>query len=1087
LATNNTESTVSGIVNANVQDGTERALTSIDGAIQNQNAQMGDGLLALADTAAFGVEGPAGNALNNAAAKKDAGQSTAQSQQSAEAEVAAIQAALANTDLDPSDLPATAAGNPAAGGDENEGHSVISVDYLNPSMDPFSGFETAGKNPKFLKPELESGDELLLSPTVTISTNGLPGAGSTTAFVDEDDLISVRGNAPIVPTEFGAYSLASVSGNSDVVDDSDDLSDPNATTASGFLNASFGSDGAGDIAFNAATTQPSGITSGGEPLQYWVSEDGHSLVAFINNGEAREVIFTAEITDAATGAYSITLYGKVDHAEADTEDNLIINLGFTITDGNGDTAEGVLAYDIDDDSPLAVDRSAGDFVEGTTTTISDNAAEYLGIEGGADGLQSISAFSGGLGSLFIEDGALKYTAPASIDNNDAAVATSFNYTVTDGDGDTVTRTVDLRITDTGVSAVSATGETVDEDDIVGAGGNAAGPGDDDATTSGSISYTVGAAGLGGVALSTSSALTTVGGDPVNTVFNADGTGGTLLGYTGTDATIEANWVFTVVLNDVDATGADYTTTLLQAIRHAVTDDPSTETVETAFEDNVDLVVNVTVTDGDGSVDTSNASFTLSIDDDTPVFGAANDGFMSNTDVGPIYLTGDLALSAGADGLASLTISGREGTIGDVTGILGKNGSGEPIILTSGGEPLHYKANSDGSISAVVVIDETESVVFNVSVDAETGSYEVEFFGIVDEASSTASVDLSSGNSGVSGGSNGEILVLANALDGVTVTATAVGHYGNAANVNASGQGMGVAQAAEINGIRTKDQDSDSQQSEVLSLKFTDSDTDAAKTLTEIGFVADQLGVTETVVVDLYLNGVKVGTTLTFLGENAKGSSNAGDDFFVIKASDAGATTFDEIQFSALPGSNQGESYRIDSLILDTNPDVFDVTTSFDVVATDGDGDVVTTSFDLTLDANDVIEGSDGDDVLVGNGGLETLIGGEGDDILTGNGSESGGVEADIFEFSLATNSGHDVITDFAAGTDSLHFTDVIDINASAGIDALDAISSVADNGIDVVIGLSNGGSITLADLGSNTINSIGALDTLLTAGHIDVN
>ncbi|MBQ0724256.1 MAG: hypothetical protein KBT51_02520, partial [Cycloclasticus sp.] len=414
-------------------------------------------------------------------------------------------------------------------------------------------------------------------------------------------------------------------------------------------------------------------------------------------------------------------------------------------------------------------------------------------------------------------------------------------------------------------------------------------------------------------------------------------------------------------------------------------------------------------------------------------------------------------------------------------------SGDPIILTSGGEPLHYKTNIDGSISAVVVIDEAESIVFNVSVDAETGSYEVEFFGIVDEASSTASVDLSSGNSGVSGGSNGAILVLANALDGITVTATATGHDGGASTVNASGQGMGVAQAAEINGIRTRDQDSQSQQSEVLSLKFTDSDTNAAKTLTEIGFVADQLGVTETVVVDLYLNGVKVGTTLTFLGENAKGSSNAGDDFFVIKASDAGATTFDEIQFSALSGSNQGESYRIDSLILDTNPDVFDVTTSFDVVATDGDGDVVTTSFDLTLDANDVIEGSDGDDVLVGNGGLETLIGGEGDDILTGNGSESGGVEADIFEFSLATNSGHDLITDFTVGADSLHFTDVIDNNASAGIDALDAISSVADNGTDVVIGLSNGGSITLADIGSNTINSIGALDTLLTAGHIDVN
>ena len=64
---------------------------------------------------------------------------------------------------------------------------------------------------------------------------------------------------------------------------------------------------------------------------------------------------------------------------------------------------------------------------------------------------------------------------------------------------------------------------------------------------------------------------------------------------------------------------------------------------------------------------------------------------------------------------------------------------------------------------------------------------------------------------------------------------------------------------------------------------------------------------------------------------------------------------------------------------------------------------------------------------------------------------------------------------------------MIETNGLGGIDALDAISSVADNGTDVVIGLSNGGSVTLAELGSNAINSIGALDTLLTAGHIDVN
>lgn len=1076
-----------GIVRAIAENGTERILSVGDSVAENERIITGDGEAVI--TLPNGAEKNLGN-NSSVALNEDA-------QQDALDEVAAIQAALANNpDFDPSDLPATAAGNAAAGGAGNEGHSIVSVDYLNPEMEPISGFETGGQTPEFLQPEVDPGEELLLN----INTNDTPVAGSTTALVDEDDLSAQGGNKPVVPEEFGAYSLATVSGNSDVVDGSDDLVDPTATTATGSLNASFGSDGAGDISFNAAATQPAGITSGGVALEYWVSDDGHTLVAYIGTGEGNEVIFTAQITDA--GSYSITLYGQVDHALANAENNLVIDLSFTITDSNGDSAVGTLAYDIDDDSPLASDKSAGSFEEGTTSTIASDAADYLGVAPGADGLESISAFTGGLGTLFIEDGALKYTAPASVNSNGVDVATSFNYTVTDNDGDSVTHTVDLSISDTGVGKVTAKGETIDEDDIVGAGGNPAGPGDDDATTSGSISYTVGADGLGGVSLSTGASLTTVDGDPVNTVFNANGTGGTLLGYTGSDAAIEANWVFTVELTGVNATGADYTTTLLQALRHPLTDDPGTNgqnNVETAFEDNVNLVVNVAVTDGDGTVDTSNANFTISIDDDTPVFGTANDGFMSNTDVGPIYLTGDLALSAGADGLESLTISGHEGTIGGVTGIIGTNGSGVPIILTSGGEPLHYVTNLDGSISAVVDLfdeeteTEIESIVFNVSLNATDGSYTVEFFGIVDEASSTARIDLTSGNGGITGGSNGEVLVLTNAIEGITVTATATDLDGDVSTVNASGQGMGVAQSAEINGVSMNDKDAANQQSEVLSLKFTDDD--GARKLTEIGFVADQLDDDETVVVDLYLAGVKVGETLSFVGENAKGSSNAGDDFFVIKAIDAGTLEFDEIQFSALPGdpesgqglSTKGESYRVDSLTLDTNPDVFDVTTSFDVIATDGDGDAVTTSFDLTLDANDVIEGSVGDDVLVGNGGLETLIGGEGDDILTGNGSVGGGDEADIFEFSLSSdgallNSGDDTITDFSLGIDSLSFTDVLDNGLVAGLDITDVVNSVSVVGADISVGLTNGGSITLEGLGASGITDITSLDTLINSG-----
>ncbi|MFQ2083086.1 DUF5801 repeats-in-toxin domain-containing protein [Aeromonas veronii] len=65
----------------------------------------------------------------------------------------------------------------------------------------------------------------------------------------------------------------------------------------------------------------------------------------------RGVLMTVTITDLSTGAYSVQLLQPLMHTGVDTEDNLTLNVGYKVTDGDGDSASGVLAVTINDDTP----------------------------------------------------------------------------------------------------------------------------------------------------------------------------------------------------------------------------------------------------------------------------------------------------------------------------------------------------------------------------------------------------------------------------------------------------------------------------------------------------------------------------------------------------------------------------------------------------------------------------------------------------------------------------------------------------------------------------------------------------------------
>ncbi|MCX8571644.1 DUF5801 repeats-in-toxin domain-containing protein [Aminobacter sp. MET-1] len=413
----------------------------------------------------------------------------------------------------------------------------------------------------------------------------------------------------------------SVSANETVLLDDDALANGNPggvgdqsdkVNASGTLGHSFGADGAGSITW---------LTTGSAPAGFEYKLNGTTLEVW--QGTTKVLTVTL---NSATGAYEVTQNAPIAHATGGNENDQVFNLTYQVKDGDGDTIDGTLKISVNDDTPVANDYTGGSYVEGAGAQDLGVATDVLGIKPGADGLGSIvfSNTGGTTGTLSINGaGKLIYTPAANV--GPGGKTETFSYTVTDKDGDAVTKQVTFGVTDTGVTNVSATSASVDEDNIAGVGGIPGGPGDLAAPVpSGTISYTLGADGGSGVSVSLSAAtvgFTKLDGTPINTIWDAANK--VLIGYGGSN---QSDVVFKVSLSAIgtlanSANSASYTVELVQPVKHPGHDDPSTSGVtETAFEDDLSISITATVKDGDGS--TATTGFTVTIDDDTPL--ARND-------------------------------------------------------------------------------------------------------------------------------------------------------------------------------------------------------------------------------------------------------------------------------------------------------------------------------------------------------------------------------------------------------------------------------------------------------------------------------
>ena len=260
--------------------------------------------------------------------------------------------------------------------------------------------------------------------------------------------------------------------------------------------ALFGTDGAGSIAF-LTTGAPSGFTyvaDGRQPADQAGRHHGR-------DGDAQH--------------RDRCLYGdaeRPDHAcgRAD-ENNQAFTLSYRVTDGDGDTADGTLAIDVDDDTPTVSGESAAQLDDdaltggnpGGTGDVDPDTANVSGTLGhsfGADGAGSIAFLTTGAPSGFTyelsgsnllikQDATTVVTvtldrrdrrlygdperpdrACGGLDENDQAF--TLNYRVTDGDGDTPTACFVINVEDdTPVASGETESATVQEDDLAVADGD----------------------------------------------------------------------------------------------------------------------------------------------------------------------------------------------------------------------------------------------------------------------------------------------------------------------------------------------------------------------------------------------------------------------------------------------------------------------------------------------------------------------------------------------------------------------------------------------------------------------------------------
>jgi hypothetical protein len=192
--------------------------------------------------------------------------------------------------------------------------------------------------------------------------------------------------------------------------------DVDAENTSGTLAHSYGADGAGSIAY---------LTSGA-PAGFTYEASGSSLL--VKQGTTTVLTLTL---NTATGAYVVTQNAPIMHAVGLDENNQAFTINDQVADGDGDTANGTLGIDVDDDTPVVLKKT--DLVYANTSNPTTGGTGIFDYAMGADARLTFSSSNSDFSAITLSGvvGATAITSPTvtwfSEDANTAVFNVQFNY------------------------------------------------------------------------------------------------------------------------------------------------------------------------------------------------------------------------------------------------------------------------------------------------------------------------------------------------------------------------------------------------------------------------------------------------------------------------------------------------------------------------------------------------------------------------------------------------------------------------------------------------------------------------------------
>ncbi len=479
--------------------------------------------------------------------------------------------------------------------------------------------------------------------------------------------------------------------------------------------------------------------------------------------------------------------------------------------------------------------------------------------------------------------------------------------------------------------------------------------------------------------------------------------------------------FTISVNGL----GDVTLTQIRAIEHTVT--TNHDELSGGMTAGV-LTLTETLKDGDG--DTISASVDLGsvikFEDDGPMINAGDSLFVENS-VGDIDV-GLIGYVAGADGFGDLAVTG--------------------VTADASGVTILHETIGDVTISyymdGVVRVDLYQ---FEIT-DKATGAYE---FTVLSELPDPDPIPLVFTDT--STGSHVSLVATAG-----TTTLTMTSTKTDKGNVvpsdlqisNASPAGFGVGNNVWESGEKI-----------IIDI------TGTPNSIESLTLEVKSIGTTGDVVT--WIANLEGGGTAT-------GSFTVtGDGFYTVDDFNP-STSFTHIELSISGSIKIGLGGN--TIV----PAPSDVQLSYEVIVTDGDGDTATNSVNVYIEADGtLVQGDNGDNLLVGGAGNDTIVGYLGNDSLSGGAGNdllfggsglntlTGGVDIDIFfidKSALAETGLTDVIVDYAAG-DLIDLSELFTVNAGVNIETagyVDYNSITGELKVDADGSASAGLAVTVATL-----------------------